>query len=363
MIGCIEPYNPPLLDNQKPILIIDGFININGQSQIMLSRSQSLNDNSETLFESGADVWVEDEFNNELHFFESATGIYLLEEHTLPAPRYRLRLRTNNADEYASDFVTKIETPQIDSVTWNLTDTDNIEIFVSTHDNNFTNRYYRWSFDETWEYRSFLNSQYTFDDINKIINFKNENIYTCWRSFLSSSINVESTIRFAENRVSNFQLKSFKRDDERVRLKYSILVKQYSLTKDAYDYWLQLKKINQDLGTIFGPLPSEVKGNFRNIKVESEPVIGFFSVGSVTENRIYIKNSDFPPPPIWNTPYRGCEYDTLFIDKIPEFSLGSYLIGGELYQGDRLIGYSYSINFCVDCRMSGGSNVKPEFWQ
>ncbi|HRG10996.1 MAG TPA: DUF4249 family protein, partial [Cyclobacteriaceae bacterium] len=78
-----------------------------------------------------------------------------------------------------------------------------------------------------------------------------------------------------ENKVSEFVIDRFKLNSERFYSKYSALVKQQSLTEGAYSYWKQVKKTNQDLGTIFGPLPSEVIGNIQSLSDPKERVIGY----------------------------------------------------------------------------------------
>lgn len=365
MVGCIEPYFPSELKSNEPILIVEGFLNTNGDSKIILARSRSIIDSLQPAFETGATVWIEDENGNTTTLTNTWNGNYILENISLTAPKYRLRITTPDQQQYASEFVPVLNAPEIDSVTWRATNNEKIEVLVSTHGEPTSSPYYQWTFEETWEYRSYLNSQYFFDTNSKSVIYSNQNNYTCWRSGLSSKINIESTNRFNQNRVSNLPLTSFGWNDERTTVKYSILVKQYSLTKDAFTYWQQLKQSNEDIGSIFGPLPSELKGNLKNLEDETKPIVGFFSIGNATQKRIFIPNSAFPPPSTFRiTPYRECTYDTLFLSNIPEFSgPPSYLLGGELYDGDRLIGYSYSVAFCVDCRMSGGTNSKPSYWQ
>lgn len=364
LTGCIDPYFPSELTSTESILIVDGFIDTSGSSKLTLARSQSITDLSAPFFEVGAEVWIEDEIGNKITLLDTQDGNYILENANLNASKYRLRIITTNQQEYASEYVSVLDSPQIDSVTWRIAQDENIEILVSSHGEPTSSTYYQWIFEEVWEYRSFLNSMYIFDSNTRSVYYNgNQNIYTCWRSGQSSKINIESTNRFADNRVSNFQLTSFSWNDERTRLKYSILIKQYSLSKDAFNYWQQLKKNNEDIGTIFGSLPSELKGNLINLEDESKPVVGFFSVGTVAQKRIFIKNSDFPPPVAWETPYKGCDFDTLFLANIPDFSGPPYLLGGEIYVGASLVGYAYSTDDCVDCRKSGGTNLKPDYWQ
>lgn len=64
--ACIDPYNPPEIGQSESILVIDGFVNSSGPSKITLSRSQNLNDPSQPIYETGAEVWVEDTQGNKV---------------------------------------------------------------------------------------------------------------------------------------------------------------------------------------------------------------------------------------------------------------------------------------------------------
>lgn len=362
LFNCIDPYSPPEIKSQEPILIIDGFVNVSGESRITLTRSQPLTTDTSPNYENNATVWIEDNDGNRKYFVGDEFGNYILVSQNFPASEYRLRIITSNTNEYLSDFVSIINTSPIDSVTWRLTDNKNVEIMVSTHGENITNGFYRWTFEETWEYRSALNSLYIYNLATRNLEPRNENIYYCWRSALSTNINIESTVRFNENRVSEFSIARFSQSSERFRIKYSILVQQQTLSRDAFSYWRQVKQSNQDLGTIFGPLPAEIRGNIRSLTNSNEPVVGFFSIGNTDTKRIFISNADIPIPEFWDTPYKGCKYDTLFLAGVPNFQGSPFLIGGRLYQGDVLVGYAYATDYCIDCRLSGGVNIKPVFW-
>ncbi len=362
LFNCIEPYSPPELKTQDPILIVDGFVNTSGESRITLARLLPLTTDAMPSYENNATVWVEDSDGNKKYFTGDNLGKYTLVPQDFPASEYRLRIITADANEYLSDFEPIIATSPIDSVTWRLTDNQNVEIMVSTHDDNTKNGFYRWTFEDTWEYRSLLNSHYIYNPTTKSLESRTENIYNCWRSTLSTNINIESTVRFSENLVSEFPIARFSQSSERFRFKYSILVQQQSLSRNAYSYWRQVKQSNQDLGTIFGPLPAEIRGNIKSLTNSEEPVVGFFSIGTTETNRIFITNADMPIAEFWDTPYKGCKYDTLFLTRIQDFQGPPFLIGGRLYEGDLLVGYSYSTEYCVDCRQSGGTNIKPVFW-
>ncbi len=364
LVGCIDPYSPPEIEQAEAALVIDGFINVLDNSTIKLSRTQNLADTNAPLQEVGATLWVEDEQGTKFFLTEESAGVYKLQAQSFTADTYRLHIITSNSKEYVSDFERVTLSPAIDSISWSLTDDLGVQLYVSTHDTESTQGFYRWTFDETWQYTSAAQSTYVYNKQTRNAEIRTDDIYTCWRTGKSSDVQIESTTRLSENRVSEYPLTYIKQNDERLRYKYSIQVKQYSITQDAFNYWQQIKKTTEDLGTLFGPLPSQVTGNFKSVSNPSEPVIGYFTIGSVTSSRIFIPWQELIAPAFYDTPYQGCETFVIAIDDIEDFS-GPFILtyGYPNPNGPGIVGYYYGSASCIDCRLSGGVNVKPDFWE
>jgi len=153
--------------------------------------------------------------------------------------------------------------------------------------------------------------------------------------------------------------------DERIRLKYSILVKQYGVTKEAYDYWLQLQQNTESLGTLFDPQPSQLTGNIKCSSDLSEPVLGFFSAGTTSEKRIFISSDYLPRVRKYVTSFDNCSADTLQVRNIPGIgNLSNVYLLDPLPPGPGTpTAYSYTNASCADCRSAGGTIAPPPFWQ
>jgi hypothetical protein len=175
--------------------------------------------------------------------------------------------------------------------------------------------------------------------------------------------------------IANQQLTSIPITSEKIADRYSILVKQYALTQEAYNYWLLVKTDTEQLGSIFDAQPSELPGNIHCITTPAEPVIGYMGVGAVSQVRIYIDSRHLP---ILHTIYPvsvdGCYIGTyLFahtigpgdvINDVPTwiYSGKQYVlnvIGGAF--GGPVQGYTATDRFCADCTLRG-PNRQPDFW-
>lgn len=362
LTGCIEPYMPPEIKPAEALLVIDGHIDVNSKSTIKLTRSQNLDENGEVEKVTGASVLLEDENGLAYPLQEESKGIYSLPPQLIAPVKHRLVVRTSNQKEYASEFVEIKDSPSIDSVSWNLDSELGVDISVSTHNATENTGYYRWKYEETWVYSATYWSSFVYNDDTKAIDYRSDNIFSCWQSISSFDIFITSSSRLSENVISKFPLLSIDQRDPRLRYVYSVNVKQFALTEEAHSYWRELKKTTEDLGTLFSPMPSQITGNYTCLTNPEEKVLGFFSIGKSSEKRIFIDSKQLPPPETYDIPFLSCSLSRLELSDVPTFNSQAYTIIDAISQGTTIIAYYYSTIPCSDCRTAGGTNVKPDFW-
>lgn len=364
MVGCIDPYMPSEIKPAGAILVIDGHIDPIGKSFIKLTRSQNLFENGGTEKVNGAAVFLENENGVKYPLTAEGNGNYSLAPRSFASLKHRLTVKTADAKEYASDFVVIKDSPPLDSVTWAVTSDLGVEIYANTHSAETNVGYYRWKFEETWQYTAAFQSVYVYNTVNRSVQLRQDDIFYCWQSQSSSDILISSSSHLSENIISKFPLTNIEQRAERLRYTYSILAKQYSITEEAYLYWKELKKTTEDLGTIFSPMPSQVAGNFTCLTNPEEPVLGYFSIGALAEKRIFIHSTQLPRPNTYKNSYESCQVSELLNENVSTFFSAPYLLAGGIPNpnGPGIIGYYYSPSSCVDCRSAGGKNVKPDFW-
>jgi hypothetical protein len=147
-----------------------------------------------------------------------------------------------------------------------------------------------------------------------------------------------------------------------ISVRYSIQVKQYVLTADAYTYWSNLQKNTEQIGSIFSPQPFADKGNVHNVADTSEQVVGFLSAGTLQKQRIFITPGQIPNWQIGS-------YEVCSIRNIPPDSLFFYLHAGinlpidqeETPPGSGFYRYNIAATSCVDCTLIG-TLAKPSYW-
>ncbi len=361
--GCVEKYEPDVMDASGNFLVVEGTL-VNDTTTLFLSRTSAL-DSLGVRPESGAQLWVENSnASYQVAFEEKESGTYRAFLNLSPADTYRLQIMSSGK-VYFSEYISVKDAPEIESVDWDVSGNTTIDVNVSTHDPQNNTLYYRWEYTETWEYRSAYNSVFKFEkDEVQVRDIPGELINTCYRSAASSDIYIASSVKLTEDRISRFPLlKIDLPDDNRLDRRYSILVRQYALSREAFEFWDILKKNTESLGTLFDPQPSQLPSNLYCETDPDEPVIGYISAGKFTEKRLFIDRAEIPFSFNYNR-YPTCELDTIPIDSAIAFARfnGTSSIPVDTYGLFEPTDYLYSSSSCVDCRVQGGTLEKPDFW-
>ena len=372
VLRCIEPFDPPR-DDFKSVLVIEGLITNAPEPQtIVISRSFPI-DTLVHLPVDGADVSITDDAGNTYALTGVGNGQYVTkwpEFQGVAGKTYQLIVVAPGEELIQSDPVVMKKVPKIDSISWERTtrlendgsETEGVQIYVSTHDPQNETGNYRWQYEETWEFNTPYPSFYKWTPSGDIT-LRDENISKCWADEISDKILISSTSKLASDVVSLFPITFVSAtESNRLSIRYSILVRQFALTDDALFFWKQLKKMNQEMGGLFSPQPTAVEGNLHNITNPDKQVVGYFEASEVDEKRIFINRWELPDMRVYSG-YHRCEVDTLLYADIPAypFKTSTNPVNTVMNEMGFTIGYSISTKECTDCRLYG-ENKKPDFW-
>lgn len=371
--GCKKPYQPATTSVNYNYLVVEGVINSGSDTTfIKLSRTTPISKSATVVPEVKATLSVESDQNALYPLKETTNGTYIATGLNLDNSRkYRLRIKTLAGKTYLSDFVAVKNSPAVDSVGYTITG-NGIDIYANSHDATNNTRYYRWDFQETWKFHSQDYSGYYTDGKQLLIRGQSQQIFYCFAHDLSDNVILGSTAKLTQDVVYQNLITSVPYDSEKLGIRYSILVKEYALTADAYAFWSNIKTNTEQLGSIFSAQPSELKGNIHNVADPTETVIGFVTVGVVQSKRIFIDRSELPAD--WRITYTDpCRLDTAFFSQpktrlnlvkqylIPKPPLALALDSLTDVNGAP-IGYSFSTFSCTDCSLRGNLQP-PSFWK
>lgn len=370
--ACKEPFLPEVDPEKKDLLVVEGHLNIGGITTFDLSRTIDLTENESRRPERNARVLIEEAEGVVVQAISDLNGRCVLNTEALSiSKKYRVRIIRANGSVYETDFLENKVTPSIDSIGFRI-ENNGFELYLNTSDETKSTRFYSWRYSETWEIRSSFTSSWELKNGKIVERDPDADIYRCWQGNSSNNILLSSTERLAEDRISSFPLTFVQGNSIKLSNLYSIMVTQYGLTREAYQYLETMKKNTETIGTIFDPQPSELQGNIKSVSNPKELVVGWISAGTITEKRIFIKSSERPRG--WG--YRElCEpVMTIHTDSILLYLAKDFLINRREYfppppplydvpppwkYGDTI--YTIAPKRCVDCTLRG-SNVKPPYW-
>ncbi len=354
--GCISQFIPETAEDPD-LLVVEGIITDQDEpNTIKLSRSQPLGERNSPIPVTGFSVTISDDLGNNYTLRETVAGSYQTDPANfrgIVGRTYTLHLRNNasyNSLTYQSFPMEMKQVPPIDSIYYekmaiqekykNSTPSEGCQIYLNTHDPQNTCKFYRWEYSETWEFRL----PYTVPN----------NI--CWISSNSDKINIKSTSSLAEDRINNYPLDFVSNTSDRLKVKYSILVNQYSLNEDEYVYWEKLQAIGEQVGGLYDITPASIPSNIWCNENPNESVLGYFSVSATKSKRLFIKDNFSG---IINL-YTDCIADTVFGGgPSPNQGISSWVIIDNFMPPYKV--YTYSKG-CADCSVRG-TTQEPVFWK
>jgi len=360
--GCLESYQPPSSNQDVGFLVVDGFLNTSKNSAtVKLSRTIGLSIGKSLPEELNAIVSIESDGGDTFTLTEGEHGNYV-SDHVIAVEgnKYRLHITAKDGKEYFSKYISLKSSPSFDNVIWKAKP-EGVTIYVNAHDDTNQTHYYKWIYEETWEYTSTYLSFWKMENGVPTYRKPEDYVYTCWKTAREDQILITSTLRLNSDVVSDFPIAMIPAGSQKLSHRYSILAEQRALDEEAYNYWQLLEKTTENLGGLFDPLPSQVTGNIYNESDLTEPVLGYFSGGNVDEKRIFIAFSELPNDlKFYIAPQLNCVMDVLAAGTISSTIGSKVLIDGS---GQPMITqYTVSSSECVDCRVMGGVTIKPDFW-
>ncbi len=384
--SCVEEFDIKTLSFNNVLVIEATITNEFKHQKISLSKTFKLEEDG-PLPESNASVKITDDLNNTYLFSESDAGEYIsnIAFEAESNRNYQLQITTSDGKSYSSKPTQLTSSTQIDKVYAKKEvdnfGSENVTIFLDSFDPTGNSKYYRYEYEETFKIIAPLWSAYDLIAVpgsrfavEKVFKTKEERV--CYKTTKSNAIIQVETNGFSEDRISKFPVRVLSKDNTIISHRYSILIKQYVESFEAYTYYKTLNKLSGSESVFSQNQPGFLNGNIFSVDNPDEKVVGFFEVASVSiSQRLFFDFQDFfsygDIPPY----FTDCDgMATPSIGALPgESSLLVELLnsGTVKYFGpnpnypnplDETEGpYLLVKAQCGDCTRIG-SNVKPDFW-
>lgn len=375
--SCIDAYTIPeaTATGYEAEIVIEGRILAGEESAIHLAYTAPLNHEEEAPDILNAQVYIvgQNGYRSEAAQFDLEDDCYVIDTRTLQNNTLYAVEVTVDGDTYQSKFQHLMASPEIDQVTWRE-NPGSVSIHVTTLAEPDDPRHLMWAFEEDWEFHAEVDMRGT-DRIKPVYNKEHypeltetHNPYLfCWMHDASRHILLHSSSHLSENLAKDILLHEISIDDIRISYLYSILVKQWSLTDEAYQYYSIQKQYTEESQGLFSPILSDYQGNIVCISNPDKRAHGYVLASNVTTKRIFIHEKDFEHMrSTYSDPYctsKGRDQEWGEEPGLPPDLWASPWVimakDGNRYD-DGAILYLWN---CVDCRHTpGASKKRPDFW-
>jgi hypothetical protein len=367
--GCVEPFAIKS-ENYSEFLVVEGHLTTEMKKhQVRISKTAYVND-QKFLPETGVTAFILAGNGQSIPLGETSPGTYTTPTLAgIVGMTYRLQFTRSDGRKYASDEVELRDTPPIGNIYAKYVadvpaSQRGIQIFVDTEDPEKKSRFFRWEYEETYVVKTPFPSNYEWLGGSSWA-LRTQPVGICYPSDSSSNVLIKSNLGLNEDKVIAFPIRFLNKDSYALRIKYSIIVRQYSLSEVGYTYWKTLKDVNESQGTLYDRQPGSVAGNI-SVEDAHESVLGYFDASVVSEKRIFLTPDEFAAagyvPPGYQTACVLFEPVVLPVDQI-----GIYMAKYPTYLIWDAIGLTPNAKFellprfCCDCT-NIGTNIKPSFW-
>lgn len=356
--SCIYPYDAEISKETDPTIVIEGEILVGGTSTIRLSYLTELKRTSNISHPAGT-AWIEDKDG---HRFEPVSKertwtLNIPTETATSGNQYRAVVEVDG-ETYTSEWLNVDPAPSITGISFGC-EKNKVTVYVDVDAQACRSGYMGFSYEETWEFHADFIPEivvdpetWTYSDLMTTWPY-----YWCYRSSESQQMVLldYSTLNGAQ--TNRYPVKTFPCTDSRNHMKYSILVKAFALSQDAYLYNKQTQDMSDLGGDLFSPEPGMLEGNMTCISDEERKVMGLVLAAEVTSKRAFLDNRYL----------RLTKQDDSMMIEVPEEKMESYYYDlnyrpiHKIKVEDREV-VGWGPHRCINCLEAGGTQEKPEFW-
>ncbi len=356
--SCIYPYDPDINTSVDKTVVVDGEILVGGTSTIRLNYLTDLKQTTSLMRPKGK-AWIEDEDGARYEASTSAltSTIQIPMTEALPGKQYRAVIEVDG-ETYTSQWLDADPAPVIENVYF-VADEKNVTVYVDVNAQESESGYVGFSYEETWEFHAdfipeqIVNPQsWTFTML-----MADWPYYWCYRSYIAPQ-RVLLDYTSMSSQTDRFPITAFSRTDNRNHKRYSILVRAYALSRDAYLYNKQTQEMSDVGGSLFTPDPGQLKSNLVCDSTPERKVMGLVLAAEVSSKRVFMNGTYYistrpstasfviPDPSDYSKYYYDMNYRPVMTTAVGEAT-----------------GLAWGPHRCTNCLEGGGTQERPEFWE
>ena len=366
MASCVKTYEPNLdiKDTQK-IVVSGQLSDQEGMQSVAISVTSKLDFPKEIPL-SNCTVKLKASNGHTWNYTEIEDGLYQLwlsnNELDLNL-NYHIEVLTPDKQLIVSDDERFYDCPDVENLHYERAEKYNeltlninsgLQFFIDFKGSLTDSRYYYYEVIETSEFHTPRPIEWWYDGVVHHEVPADYSKSLCWNTQRINDVFVLSTDNLSSNEYKMFSINFTSNQSQRLQHLYSLLVKQYSISNEAYVYWKQMQINMHQSGGLYNNQPIAAKGNMKNVDNPEADVLGYFMLGKVKERRFFI------PPQGLEIIDNTCGKPAILrfgLRDIDPIQYPAYLDGDQNRYFNSLLDKG-----CVDCTSQGGTTTKPSFW-
>lgn len=363
--SCVEEFDAGLSSSETDILCVEGTIMSDSICTFHLSHSVSLDAQYVSLASvqiSDARIAVKGTDGQGWDGQLAEAGAYEVNVGPLDASaQYWLEV-VWNGQTYASSPQTPLATPEIQDLSWEMSnDGSMVNILVTPAPTSSDMQYFKWTYEETWEVHTPLKAAFEYDPGQDAINPSATSLSVGWAYDKTHQSTYGSNGNYANGQIRNLLVYQADKDGDRFNYRYHTKVYQTAITLAEYEYEKLSAQLSDEMGGLFTPQPSALPSNI-SCQTADLRVIGYIGVSlNTTSAAVYANSKD-----VGHRDRRSVSMaDEELVEKLTWLELWQ--------QGWRVYSYLPDLNppvtwtarWCVDCTDPswGASLTRPDFWE
>ncbi len=381
VVSCVQPFNFEAQTYER-FLVVDGLLTDElHQQEIILAYTRPVDQDS-LLPAVGAQVIVESDRGEVFNYLESDAGVYRSENAFtgVSGVTYTLHITTAESQTYVSRPGLLQVAPPVDDITARYAELPSevlernepgIQFFIDADPKAIGgSEFFRFDWSETSEIRVPFPSNWEVIGVctppdECSWELRDERVSICYETGESQGLTLGTTAFNANQKLAEIPLRFVSLETDLLRTRYSLEATIYSIDAEAYEYYSQLKKVNESGGSLFDNQQGAVIGNMLSVTDPDEPVLGYFEVSGISRRREFFTSEDYGEE-FFFPPFRfSCSGQGIIIETTPD-SIRYYLGLFPNYQIINVTNIPFEASLgprsCTDCSWYA-PNKKPDFWE
>lgn len=367
-LSCIRMFVPEIKTDEQLLVVDAELTNAPGPYTVKLSKAAAVKQLSAFIPYENCKVKIEDDQGKEVSLEEKQPGNYQTDSSAFMTGigrTYKLSIITPDGDVYESVPATLLQPIGIQSLYAELQHKQDPELFFGRDGYQFyldaetptsSDNYLMWRLQSTYKFRTDLELYAYYTDGKRHKVKDGDSLRTCYRTVDILDLYTLNTNILNQLEIKKVPLNYEDNYTKALSIRYCLKAMQYTINKEAFNYWNTIKKIRDMQGELYTQQPYQIKNNIKNITHPEKIALGYFTVAGKTEKRFFVNH-----PPVDN------HFDVCTLNGAPAKYLDAqlkempelwpfFLVDPAKYGGDFWVDQE-----CIDCRKLGVLE-KPDFW-